>query len=273
MLSIKNNMMSETASRYLAQSYDALGKSVERLSSGQRINSAADDAAGLAVRELMRSDITTLQQGTRNAQDGISMLQTGEGALQVVDDALSRMKELAAQSANGTYNNTQRGIMNSEFQEMAKEIDRIANSTKFNGISLLNDSAGSVTFQVGTGNSTNDSITVNTADTTKTGLGISNLSISSLDSASAALSALDSAISKKDVARAAFGYEINRLESTINVLNIQVQNTQTAESRVSDVDVATEMANMTREQVLAQAGVSMLSQANSMPQLALKLLG
>ena len=273
MLVIKNNLMSETAGRYLAQSYDALSKSVERLSSGQRINGAADDAAGLAVRELMRADVAVLKQGARNAQDAISMLQTSEGALQVVDEALIRMKELAEQAATGSYSDTQRSIMNNEFQEMAAEIDRIANSTKFNGTTMLNASGSSVTFQIGTGSdSANDQISVNTVDTTKSGLGIGSLSIVTQASAAGALTALDSAISKKDVARASFGYKINRLQSTVNILNIQAENMMASESRISDVDVASEMSKLTRNQVLAQAGTAMLAQANSMPQMAVQLL-
>ena len=268
MLVIKNNMMAANAARHLGQSYDALAKSVERLSSGLRINSAKDDAAGLAVRELMRADVGVIQQGVRNAQDGISMLQTMEGALQTVDNALVRMKQLAQQAATGTNSTAHREIMNSEFQEMANEIDRIATSTKFNSTDLLNNSA---TVKIVFGG-TNDYINIVGSDMTKSGLGINSLSISSTGSAQNALTALDTAISDKDTARASFGYKMNRLESTVEVLNIQAENLQAAESRISDVDVATEMSAMTRNQVLAQAGVSMLTQANAMPNMALTLL-
>ena len=274
MLAIKNNLMAENASRYLAQSYDALAKSVERLSSGLRINGAADDAAGLAVRELMRADIAVLRQGARNAQDGISMLQTAEGAMQVIDEALVRMKELAEQAATATYSDTQRAIMNAEFQEMANEIDRIAKSTTFNTILLLNDSAASaVNIQVGGGSTANvDYITVNKVDMQKTGLAIDTLDITSVANAQSALAAIGVAIEAKDSARASFGYKINRLENTVATLDIQAENLMTAESRISDVDVAKEMSTLTRNQVLAQAGVAMLAQANAMPQLALTLL-
>jgi len=274
MLAIKNNLMAENASRYLAQSYDALAKSVERLSSGLRINGAADDAAGLAVRELMRADIAVLRQGARNAQDGISMLQTAEGAMQVIDEALVRMKELAEQAATATYSDTQRAIMNAEFQEMANEIDRIAKSTTFNTILLLNDSAASaVNIQVGGGSTANvDYITVNKVDMQKTGLSIDSLDITSIANAQSALAAIGVAIEAKDSARASFGYKINRLENTVATLDIQAENLMTAESRISDVDVAKEMSTLTRNQVLAQAGVAMLAQANAMPQLALTLL-
>lgn len=277
MLAIKNNIMAANAARYLGSSYDALAQSVERLSSGLRINSAKDDAAGMAVRELMRADVAVLQQGTRNAQDGISMLQTMEGAMATIDSALVRMKQLAEQAATGSYSETQRAIMNSEFSQMADEINRIATSTEFNDINMLN-SESAVTIHFGGGDPTNSaigSIDVTGSDLTSSALGLNDLSIAGATGASAqcALSILDSAITAKDQARAAFGYMINRLESTGEVLAIQTENLQAAESRISDVDVATEMAELTRNQVLAQAGAAMLAQANSIPQLALTLLG
>ena len=268
MLAIKNNIMAANAARHLGQSYDALATSVERLASGLRINSAKDDAAGMAVRELMRADIAVLQQGARNAQDGISMLQTMEGAMATIDAALIRMKELAEQAATGSYSSTQRSIMDSEFDEMANEIQRIATATEFNGIKMLDNSA-TVSIHFG---DTNDKIDIVGSKMTKAGLGISALNIDTAGSAKAALSTLDTAISSKDTARAKFGYNMNRLESTIQVLNNQAENLQASESRISDVDVATEMATMTRTQVLAQAGVAMLAQANTMPQMALTLL-
>jgi len=274
MLAIKNNLMAENAARHLATSYDSLAKSVERLSSGLRINSARDDAAGLAVRELMRADTAVLRQGAKNAQDGISMLQTAEGAMQVIDEALVRMKELAEQAATGTYTATQRGLMDDEFQEMADEINRIAQATEFNSISLLNDSAGSaVKIQIGDGSTANvDYIEVNKVDVSKTGLSIDSLDISTVAGAQSAMATVATAIDTKDSARASFGAKMNRLENTIDTLNIQAENLATAESRISDVDVAQEMSNLTRNQVLAQAGVAMLAQANTMPQLALSLL-
>ncbi len=268
MLAIKNNLMAVNAARHLGKSYEALAKSVERLSSGLRINSAKDDAAGLAVRELMRADIAVLQQGARNVQDGVSMLQSFEGAMAVIDDSLVRMKQLAEQAATGAYSTAQREIMNNEFQEMASEIERIATSTKFNGIKMLDNSA-SVSIQFG---NTNDSIEISGSDMTKTGLGIDSLTIANAASATAALGTIDSAISSKDTVRAGFGYKMNRLEGTVSVINIQAENLMTAESRISDVDVATEMAAMTRNQVLANAGIAMLAQANTMPQMALTLL-
>ncbi len=269
MLTIKNNIMAENASRHLGQSYGALAKSVERLSSGLRINSAKDDAAGLAVRELMRADIAVLRQGTRNANDGISMLQTMEGAMATINNALIRMKELAEQASTGSYSDMQRNIMNNEFTEMAAEIDRIAGSTEFNSINLLNDASGSATIHFGVG----QEITVNAVDVRSSALGLSGVSIDTAANAQSALADVHLAIENKDSARAMFGYMMNRLESTTEVLNIQTENMMASESRISDVDVSTEMAALTRNQVLSQAGVSMLAQANMMPQMALALLG
>jgi len=274
MLAIKNNLMAANAARNLGKSYDALAKSVERLSSGLRINSAKDDAAGLAVRELMRADIAVLQQGARNAQDGISMLQTMEGAMATIDDSLVRMKQLAEHAATGSYSDPQRLIMDSEFSEMATEIERIATATVFNGIKMLDNSA-SVNIHFG---AAADFIGVTGGDMTQSGLGIKataasfTIGIRNTESAVAALTVLDAAIAIKDTVRASFGYKMNRLEGTVSVLGIQAENMAQAESRVSDVDVATEMANMTKNQVLAQAGIAMLAQANTMPQMALTLL-
>jgi len=432
MLAIKNNVMAANAARHLGVSYDALAKSVERLSSGLRINSAKDDAAGLAVRELMRADIAVLQQGSRNAMDGISMLQTFEGAMGTIDEALVRMKQLAEQAATGSYSSAQRDIMNQEFSQMAAEIDRIAGSTSFNGNDLISATGTDVNIHVGTeeqidieaqnmttasdglniatGTAGQESVSaykvenadaktsdtdaflklvgaasdtltltiafdgeesidvVLTADAATTYFSLTDvveainavslnqdvggdgtinayemastyrdangdyflklvsrtsdsasvditgvsgvggtvaslgfvvaqgatqdldneagdpgnssmlnaegtgISIDTEANALTALAAITDAITAKDTARASFGYKMNRLESTISILNIQSENLLIAESRISDVDVATEMAAMTRNQVLAQAGISMLAQANAMPQMALSLL-
>jgi flagellin len=279
MLAIKNNIMAENAARQLGKAYDALSTSVQRLSSGLRINSAKDDAAGLAVRELMRADIATIKQGSRNAQDAISMLQTMEGAMGSIDNALIRMKELAEQAATGSYSQAQRNIMNNEFTQMMAEINRIAENTAFNSINLL-DSAGN--SEAGTGNivtihfGEGAGIAVAGVDVRTSSLidSASTISIAGETGANAldALTRVTAAIERKDSARASFGYLMNRLESTDEVLNIQAENLMTAESRISDVDVATEMAALTRNQVLAQAGVAMLAQANTMPQMALSLL-
>ena len=271
MLAIKNNLMAENAARHLGKSYDALGKSIERLSSGMRINSAKDDAAGLAVRELMRADVAVIRQGARNAQDGISMLQTMEGAMATIDEALIRMAELSEQAATDSYSAAQRNIMNNEFQEMISEISRIANKTEFNSITMLDSASGTNDIHFGVGSS----ITINSVDVTaSTLLGSATAAIDGADGtrAQAAMTLVSDAIEAKDSARASLGYMMNRLQSTTDVLYIQAENLLASESRISDVDVATEMARMTRNQVLAQAGVAMLGQANTMPQMALNLL-
>ena len=268
MLAIKNNIMAANAARNLGQSYDALAKSVERLSSGLRIISAKDDAAGLAVRELMRADTAVLQQGARNAQDAISLVQTAEGGTQTIENLLNRMKQLAEQAATGSYTSDQRTIMSDEFKELSDEIGRIAGSAKFNGTTLL-DSSASVSIVFG---GATDTISITKQNMTEVGLGTSTLGLSTASSAATALTSLDTAIGKVNTARAHFGAKMNRLQSTVDVLNIQAENLMTAESRISDVDVATEMSAMTRNQVLAQAGVAMLAQANTIPQMALTLL-
>ena len=268
MLTIKTNIMSMNAARNLGRSYDALGTSVERLSSGLRINSAKDDAAGLAVRELMRADIVTLQQGARNAQDGISLLQTMEGAMQTIDDMLVRMKQLAEQAATGVYSSAQRALMDGEFDEIVAEINRIAGSTDFNGISMLDNSAA-VSIHFG---GPSDTISVDGKIMTAAGLGIDSISLATAGSAVTALATLDSAIGTATTARADFGAKMNRLQNTVGLLETAAENMQASESRISDVDVATEMASLTRSQVLAQAGTAMLAQANSIPQMALALL-
>jgi flagellin len=261
--------MAGNAARHLGRAYDALAQSVERLSSGLRINSSKDDAAGLAVRELIRADIAMVRQGSRNSQDGVSMLQTFEGALAAIDDALVRMAELAEQAATGTYSAQQRRIMNNEFQEMAQEITRVATKTEFNTVTMLDSATGTSMIHFGTGSS----ITVSAVDVTAASLGITSaVDITTTTNAEAAMTTISAAINVKDSARASFGYKMNRIESTATVLDIQAENMLAAESRISDVDVAIETASLTRNQVLAQAGVSMLVQANAMPQMALTLL-
>ena len=302
-LVVNHNLMAMNAARHLNEAYSRLAISTERLSSGLRINKAADDAAGLAIRELMRSDIKVLQQGIRNAQDAISMIQTADGALSVIDEKLIRMKELAEQAATGTYTSVQRLMIESEYQQMASEITRIANATDFNGIKLLDgtlssshtnpadwsqdhhgsamDATGPLKVHFGTGNSSAEDyyfIAINSATASALGVGNSSkagagYSISTQSAAQAALSALDEAIQSKDRIRAALGALQNRLENTVSNLSIQAENLQAAESRISDVDVATEMTEFVRNQIIAQSGVAMLAQANSLPQLALQLLG
>jgi len=288
-LTINTNMMALTAANNLTRTYSALAKSLNKLSSGMRINSAADDAAGLAIRELLRSDIAALNQGVRNANDAISMLQVMDGAAQVIDEKLIRMKELAEQSSTGTYSDKQRQIMEEEFKAMRDEIDRIARATNFNGVRLLDgtsvnlmpipgtgsgaSAAYGLKIHFGTGNSSaEDYYYVQGKDFTSSGLGIADLTIATQHSAQAALDVLYDAILTKDMGRAHFGSMMNRFENTVTNLTIQSENLQAAESRISDVDVAFEMTVFMNAQIRAQAAVAMLSQANMMPQLALTLL-
>ena len=292
---INNNSMSSNVANTLTSHYGNLATSTERLSTGLRINSAADDAAGLAIRELMRSDITALQQGIRNANDAISLIQTADGALGVIDEKLIRMKELAEQAATGTYDSTQRLMIESEYQQMASEITRIANATDFNGIHLLNGNLSSNThdgsdltaqgkmkIHFGTANdSAEDYYYIQIGSSTASSLGVGNeaatdakaFTVSTQEAAQRALVGLTDAIVSKDKIRAHLGAMQNRLENTITNLTTQSENLQAAESRISDVDVATEMTNFVRNQILTQSAVAMLSQANSMPQMAMRLIG
>lgn len=268
MLAIKNNLMAENTARQLGRSYADLARSVQRLSSGLRIATARDDAAGMAVSELLRGDIALVKQGSRNALDAISMLQSAEGAMATIDDILVRMKELAEQASTGTYSSTQRGIIDSEYDQLAAEIDRIAANTTFNGYAVLN-STDTMTFHVGFGTI---SFAQEIMDSGTNGLDIAAETLSTATDAQAAVTALNTAIVEKDQYRAKLGYMMNRLESAQSVLDIQGENLLAAKSRITDVDVATEMAALTRSQVLAQAGISMLAQAGQMPQMALSLL-
>ncbi len=291
-LVINHNLMAMGAARSLGITYNRLATSVSRLASGLRINSAADDAAGLAIREMMRTDIRVLNQGVRNANDAISLIQTADGALSVIDEKLTRMKELAEQAATGTYTSAQRLIMDSEYQAMASEISRIAMATDFNGVKLLDGtlsgtavgggSGNQMKIHFGTGNSSaEDYYYIRIGNATASALGVGNgisstqagYTISTQSAAQAALDAIDLAVQSKDTVRAGLGAVANRLANTISNLSIQAENLQAAESRISDVDVATEMTEFTRNQILTQAAVAMLAQANTLPQLALQLIG
>ena len=298
-LVINHNAMAANANRNLGSHYSALADSTRKLSSGLRIDRAADDAAGLAIRELMRADVAALNQGVRNANDAISLIQTADGALQVIDEKLIRMKELAEQAATGTYDSIQRGIIDSEYQQMASEITRIAEATDFNGIKLLDgtlsgthvggvggtddlDSKGQMKIHFGTGNDcTEDYYYIRIDTSTASALGVGNQSnpadaghnISTQAAAQASLEAVGDAIVSKDNIRAHLGALQNRFENTVSNLTIQSENLQAAESRISDVDVATEMTNFVRNQTLANAANSMLGQANQLPQMALRLIG
>ena len=376
---INTNSISTVVANNLQSHYSELASSTQRLSTGLRVNSAADDAAGLAIRELMRTDISALNQGVRNANDAISLIQTADGALAVIDEKLIRMKELAEQAATGTYDSTQRLMIDSEYQAMASEITRIANATDFNGIHLLDgslsssthdgsgmSSTGKLKVHFGTANdSAEDYYYVQIGNCTASALGVGNsadagprteaqyvalynlsfdvavplnayyqytaappevqgqfdpnqtangywnqghtryyvfasdrsgnvhvldgfnnfetdtnltagnggTSISTQDLAQKALVSINKAIVSKDKIRASLGALQNRLENTVSNLQTQAENLQSAESRISDVDVASEMTQFVRKQILTQSSVAMLSQANSMPKMAMQIIG
>lgn len=269
---LNHNSMATNAANNLTSHYSDLAVSTKRLSSGLRINSAADDAAGLAVRELMRADIAAMTQGIRNCNDGISLIQVADSALGTIDSTLIRMKELSEQAATGTYDSIQRGLIDSEFQQMLSEIDRIADSAEFNGIKLLDGSNASLKIHFGPTNQSYDYYNLNLESCKADDLGLSGASIAAQSDASNMLAKIDSAIEKKDSIRANLGAQQNRLESTLSVLTAQTENLQAAESRISDANVATEMTNFVSNQILTQSAVAMLSQANTMPQLALQLI-
>ena len=272
-LRVNTNVAAINATRNLMNSTAGLNRSLERLSSGLRITRAADDAAGLAISEGFRAEIRGMTMASRNALDGISMLQVAEGALNEVSGNLIRMRELAIQSANGTLGSAERAALNDEFQALVNEVDRVANVTEFNGTNVLNASGVSITFQVGADNTTNDRITVDGVNATASGIGITTgTGIATASEAQAALDTLDTAVSNVSSLRASFGTAQNRLESTIRSLAVSIENASAAESRIRDVDVASETANLTKYQVLQQAGVSVLGQANVSTQTALSLL-
>jgi flagellin len=275
-LTINTNVASLNAQRNLNTTQLGLAKSMERLSSGLRINRAGDDAAGLAISQNMQANIRSMNQAVRNANDGISLTQTAEGALNETSNILLRMRELGTQAASGTLTGSQRDNIQVEFKSLQDEIDRISNVTDFNGAKLLsgNLSAGA-SLQVGTGTTSSDtiSVTIGKADSATLSVGSGTTFVSTQAAAQSSLSAIDSAISQVATMRGGLGAVQNRLQSTINNLQVAVENTSAANSRILDVDVAAETSNMTRAQILTQAGVSILSQANQSPQLALKLLG
>ncbi len=277
MIGVNTNTTSLMAQRHLNNTNKSLQGNIEKLSSGFRINSAADDAAGLAVSEEMKSDIRSLGQASRNANDAISMVQTAEGSLGQVHDILGRMRELSVQANSDGINDEQRAHVDTEFQALVAEIGDIAADTKFNGTSLL-DGNLSASFQVGIESTDTLDIDVTqsfaAADLNDGGLNnLGNVSLTSTANAATAMGVLDNAISVVSETRAGLGASQNRLESKIENLSVSRENLEAANSRIRDVDVASEMASMTKNQILMQAGSSMLAQANSLPQTALSLLG
>ena len=270
---INTNVSSVNTRRHLYNSTVSFGKSMEKLSSGLRINRAGDDAAGLAISENLKSDIRALDQAARNAADGISLIQTAEGSLDEVSNILLRMKELAEQSLNGTLSDTDRGYLNAEFGALQSEITRISDGVDFNGVKLLDGTGGSVSIQVGIGTTGSDSVAVDlSSDTDATALGLTT-GVDTASNASTAMDQIDAAISTVVSSRGSFGAIQNRLEASIRNIQMTSENLSAANSRIRDVDVAAETSRMTSYQILQQAGVSMLAQANMTTGLAMSLLG
>ena len=273
-LRINTNVASINAQRNVRQASDRLSTNFRRLATGLRISTAADDAAGLAISERLRSQVRSLSQAKRNANDGISLVQTAEGALNEVSNILTRMRELSVQAANGSVSNQDKNTLDEEFQSLVNEVDRISKSTEFNNIKLLDGSSSSVNFQVGFGTITGvDTLSVSLSPALSTSLNLNTLDIGSGGDTSLALTNIDSAINSVSGLRGKLGAVQNRLNSTINNLSVQVENLAAAESRIRDVDVAFETAQLTRNSILQQASISILAQTNAQPQIALALLG
>jgi len=282
-LKIFNNPSSINAQRLLAANSERLAKSVERISSGVRINKASDDAAGLAVSEALRSDIRAMRQAMRNANDGISMINVTEGALNEQSSILIRLRELASQSSTGTVGSTERQTIQLEFNSLRNEVDRITESTTFNGQGLIDGAlasgiaaANQVVLQIGINSNSNSQINLNEemnlSAITSTALSIQNLSLTNIDAALTALAALNTAISSVAQGRGKVGAVQNRLTRTIANLSVTIENLQAAESSIRDADIAEEIAELTRNQILVQSATAMVGQANMIPQSILQLL-
>ncbi|MES1189417.1 MAG: flagellin [Myxococcales bacterium] len=273
-LVIQTNVAAMAAQKNLGANQKQLAGSFQKLSSGFRVNSAADDAAGLSVSESMKSQIRSYTVAERNAGDAISMAQTAEGSLGEVHDILGRMRELAVQSSNGSLTDTDRGYLNTEFGSLQSEITRIQGSAKFNGVSLVNATAASVKFQVGLNNVSSDQI-----DVTFGGVALTTVSanastnVSKASGALKALASIDSAIGNVSSYRSKFGSAMNRLDVATSNIQTMRLNISAANSRIRDVDVATETSSLSKNQVLTQAGASILAQTNQLPQMAFGLLG
>lgn len=273
-LRVNTNVTSINAQRNLSTVSERIGTNFRRLSTGLRISTAADDAAGLAISERLRSQVRSLDQAKRNANDGISLVQTAEGALNEVSSILTRLRELSIQASNGSVSDKDKKTLNEEFTSLVDEVNRIGRSTEFNGIKLLDGSSSSVSFQIGFGTTTGiDTLSVSLSAALSTSLALNSLDIGSSGSTTTAITNIDKAIDSISSLRGSLGAVQNRLGSTINNLAIQTENLSAAESRIRDVDVAYETAQLTRNNILQQASISVLAQANAQPQSALSLIG
>jgi flagellin len=276
-LAVNTNVGSLNAQRNLSSTGRAVNKSIERLSSGLKINSASDDAAGIAVAEGLRAQIGGFQQASENANDAVALLATAEGAYNAISDIMVRMRELAVQSSTDTLTDKERAYIDTEYQDLSAEITRISDVTEYNGINLLDgtsgDGAGAMVFQVGTRNTANDQITITLKDQDATALSLNTTGVDNLANSQAAITAIDAAIDTLATDRATLGSTSNELTLAVDNLANTIENLSAARSQIEDADIAAESAEFTKNQVLMQAGVSMLSQANSTPQMGLRLLG
>jgi flagellin len=275
-LRINTNVASLAAQRSLGITKNNLDNNLRKLSSGERITRAADDAAGLAISEKLKGHIRGIRQAKRNSDDGVSLIQTAEGGLNEISNIVIRLRELSVQAASDTVGDTERGFSNIEFQNLLEEIQRISKSSEFNGRKLLDGTGGLVEIQVGIHNDpTNDRLKYDSSvtDASLESLGLTAENIASKEGAQLSLSKLDQALVRINGTRANLGALQNRLQSTSNNLAITDENFSAANSRIRDVDVAAETADLTRNNILSQAGVSVLSQANQAPNAALKLIG
>lgn len=266
---IQHNIAAINSYRNLGTNQSSLSKNLEKLSSGFRVNRAGDDAAGLAISEAMRSQINGLNQAVRNANDGIGLIQTAEGALTETHSMLQRMKTLATQAANGTYTDTARKNIKAEIDELTSEMDRIATATEFNGVTPLT-AGGKMTFQIGATKA--ESINVSTKGMESGDLGVDGITVDSTANANAAIETIDDAINTVSEYRATLGAAQNRMEHTVNNLKVTSENITAAESRIRDTDMADEITSYTKNNILMQAAQSMLAQSNAMPQGVLSML-
>ena len=271
-LIVNNNPASVAAQRNLSINTNQLSRSVERLSSGLRITRAADDAAGLGLSESLRAQIRSINQATRNASDGISLTQIADGAAATIGSLLARLRELSSQAASGTVGNTERSYIDQEFVALRSEIDRIAQVTEFNGQALTSGSSISFSIAIGFRSGTGNTLQLDLNDITTASLGLSTVNVSTSGNASSALANIDNAISAIATARAEYGSIQNRFEATIANLQVTGENLTAAESRIRDADIAYETSVFTKNQILVQTGISVLAQANTLPQQALALL-
>ena len=271
---VNTNISALNAQNYLSNNQVGLSKAIQRLSSGLRINNAADDPAGLAISVSMQQTSSALATGAQNANNGISLVQTAEAAMKDISTILTTMSTLASQAASGTYSSTQLGNLNTQFNALLNEINRVAENTQFNGITLLNGSSASLTIQVGSGATSNDQLTINLTELTTgtAGLSISSLDISTSGGATTAITSLTSAINSVTTALAGLGANQSNLEAAASVDTSLATSLNAAKSRIEDADFAAESSNLAKYNVLTQSSIAMLAQANSLPQQVLRLV-